>query len=175
MAGSRKEAAGTIITRINGLLRAGALKKEDRPIWYDVVSAKPPRPTPPQKEIPKIVYPEDYVRVNFYNKFADPGAATLAEDGNKTIPQNFVSRFMELHSSGNLKPDEIFDETVNRITNVDNTILITHEDIEELKERHLNPKFGAKEDNADRREKIMPKVPERVKVEELLDLTEIDN
>ena len=50
--------------RLTGLLRSGAIKEEDRPIWYDVVKAFPPRPKPPPKQnIPNILYPEDFVRV----------------------------------------------------------------------------------------------------------------
>lgn len=48
---------------MTGLLKSGAVKHEDRPIWYDVVKALPPKPIPQVREIQKVVYPEDFVRV----------------------------------------------------------------------------------------------------------------
>lgn len=52
-----------IFPSMTGLLKSGAVKQEDRPIWYDVVKALPPKPIPQVREIQKVVYPEDFVRV----------------------------------------------------------------------------------------------------------------
>ncbi|OQR77256.1 hypothetical protein BIW11_07227 [Tropilaelaps mercedesae] len=72
MAGSRVYKLGTVFSRTNGLLRAGGLKWEDRPIWYDVYEAYPPeieptflRPAPPAEPIREILYKEDAIRARF--------------------------------------------------------------------------------------------------------------
>lgn len=55
--------------RVEGLLKNGAMKPDDRPLWYDVYRAFPPavepkfaRPTPEIKPIRQILYQEDIVR-----------------------------------------------------------------------------------------------------------------
>jgi len=128
MAGSRRESVGTILTRMNGLLRAGAVKYEDRPIWYDVLKAKPPKPVPPPKEVQKIIYPEDFVRIHFYEKFADPGAANLTENGKETIPQTFISIYRDLHKKGDIEPDAMFEKAVEILKSENKAILMTHEE-----------------------------------------------
>ncbi|XP_023238079.1 28S ribosomal protein S23, mitochondrial-like isoform X1 [Centruroides sculpturatus] len=93
MAGSRLEKLGTIFSRLykfkitgfllinvncirmTGLLRSGALKKEDKPTWYDIYKAFPPLIEPifkrevSEKEITQIFYPEDVYRAKFYRKY----------------------------------------------------------------------------------------------------------
>ncbi|XP_023238082.1 28S ribosomal protein S23, mitochondrial-like isoform X2 [Centruroides sculpturatus] len=75
MAGSRLEKLGTIFSRMTGLLRSGALKKEDKPTWYDIYKAFPPLIEPifkrevSEKEITQIFYPEDVYRAKFYRKY----------------------------------------------------------------------------------------------------------
>ncbi|KAG8041212.1 hypothetical protein G9C98_002200 [Cotesia typhae] len=46
MAQSRLERIGTIFTRVQSLLKSGAVKWEDKPIWYDVYEAFPPKNEP---------------------------------------------------------------------------------------------------------------------------------
>lgn len=54
--------------RVNGLIKSGAMKIEDRPIWYDVYKAFPPESEPtyamPAKpyKVPHIFFPEDVFR-----------------------------------------------------------------------------------------------------------------
>ncbi|CAD6213851.1 GSCOCG00011095001-RA-CDS [Cotesia congregata] len=68
MAQSRLERIGTIFTRIQSLLKSGAVKSEDKPIWYVVYEAFPPKYEPrfdrvaPNVEIQDIFYKEDIVR-----------------------------------------------------------------------------------------------------------------
>ncbi|CAH1732835.1 unnamed protein product [Aphis gossypii] len=74
MAGSRLEKLGTIFTRVNGLIKSGAMKVDDRPIWYDVYRAFPPESEPhyakPSQslKIPDIFYPEDTFRATFHKE-----------------------------------------------------------------------------------------------------------
>ncbi len=56
------------IHRVRGLLRSGAMKPEDKPLWYDVYEAFPPKIEPqygrkaPDIAIRNILYPEDVIR-----------------------------------------------------------------------------------------------------------------
>ncbi|XP_005091239.1 28S ribosomal protein S23, mitochondrial [Aplysia californica] len=127
MAGSRRESVGSILTRLQGLLRAGAMKAEDRPIWYDIVKAKPPKPVPPHREVQKILYPEDFVRARFYKTYADPGATVLSNENSKSIPQKFVDRYLELHGKGETEPSRLFEETTQSLA-AEGVRLITHEE-----------------------------------------------
>jgi hypothetical protein len=53
-----------LIRRVRGLLRSGALKEEDKPIWYDVYTAFRPKydRQPPDVPLRNIFYPEDTIR-----------------------------------------------------------------------------------------------------------------
>ena len=69
MAQSRLHSFGTIFTRVKGLLRAGAMKESEKPIWYEVYEAFPPRVAvrdfPPEvlsAPIKPIFYREDKIR-----------------------------------------------------------------------------------------------------------------
>lgn len=54
--------------RVSGLLHGGALKRENKPVWYDVYQVFPPKIDPswdairPMPEIKEIFYPEDTIR-----------------------------------------------------------------------------------------------------------------
>ena len=56
------------INRIRGLIRSGALKEIDRPVWYDVYEAFPPKQEPvlnrnvQTKEPVPILYMDDFIR-----------------------------------------------------------------------------------------------------------------
>ncbi|XP_063222082.1 small ribosomal subunit protein mS23 isoform X2 [Bacillus rossius redtenbacheri] len=69
MASSRLEKIGTIFSRVTGLLRSGAMKEVDKPLWYNLYKAFPPTYEPrfdrPAPNIPirNILYPEDEIRV----------------------------------------------------------------------------------------------------------------
>ncbi|VDP15273.1 unnamed protein product [Soboliphyme baturini] len=77
---------------VTGLMKAGALKFEDRPLWYDVYSAFPPKYEPrfdrlPIKaEVKSIVYPEDIVRARFYQKYGSSKSTIFDLFNEKTKP-----------------------------------------------------------------------------------------
>ena len=54
--------------RVQGLLRSGALKPEDKPLWYEVYEAFPPKYEPkygrvsPETPVRQIFYSEDTIR-----------------------------------------------------------------------------------------------------------------
>uniref|UniRef100_A0A0B7BUG6 Small ribosomal subunit protein mS23 n=1 Tax=Arion vulgaris TaxID=1028688 RepID=A0A0B7BUG6_9EUPU len=113
MAGSRREKLGSVFTRLTGLLRSGALKEEDRPIWYDVVKAFPPKPIPSVEHVPNILYPEDFIRVHYYKTFHEPVLTVLSNEKIKSVPQRFVDKYLELQSQKTVPTEQIFDETIN--------------------------------------------------------------
>lgn len=69
MASSRLEKIGTIYSRVSGLIKSGAMKFEDRPIWYDIYQKLPPDSEPKFDQKPDltpirpIFYAEDKERV----------------------------------------------------------------------------------------------------------------
>ncbi|KAK0068810.1 28S ribosomal protein S23 mitochondrial [Biomphalaria pfeifferi] len=114
MAGSRREKLGSILSRLTGLMQSGALSSEERPIWYDIVKTLPPKPSPPQKEVPIIFYPEDFVRVHFYEKFVQTDPVMLTTHM-KTIPQRFIDKYIELHRSNAVPTSDLFQQTVSAL------------------------------------------------------------
>lgn len=58
----------SFLHRVRGLLKSGALKEEDKPIWYDIYKAFPPKYEPrydrPAPDLPlrNLFYPEDTIR-----------------------------------------------------------------------------------------------------------------
>ncbi|CAH8458950.1 unnamed protein product [Schistosoma rodhaini] len=72
MLGSRRERFASIFKRVKGMIEKGALDYEDRPLWYDVYKAFPPRVDPsydrpcPTTTVQNIIYPEDCERAAFF-------------------------------------------------------------------------------------------------------------
>ncbi|KAK3085099.1 hypothetical protein FSP39_024212 [Pinctada imbricata] len=73
--GSRVHATGTVFSRVQGLIRSGVIKPEEKPVWYNVWKAFPPRDPPmarrsaPDSVVPEILYPEDLVRAKYYKRY----------------------------------------------------------------------------------------------------------
>ncbi|XP_068206588.1 small ribosomal subunit protein mS23 [Palaemon carinicauda] len=119
MASNRLEKIGTIFTRTTGLLKSGAMKPADKPLWYDVYEAFPPKLEPrfdrkvQEKPIRNILYPEDVVRAQFYKKFSSPGTIRLSEDSHRpTLCQLFVEEYERLQSEGSTPTEKLMDEAV---------------------------------------------------------------
>ncbi|KAK0085932.1 hypothetical protein PV325_004226 [Microctonus aethiopoides] len=72
MAQSRLERIGTIFSRVTNLMKGGAMKPEDQPMWYVIYKAFPPKQEPrfdraaPNIEIKDIFYKEDIIRAKFH-------------------------------------------------------------------------------------------------------------
>ncbi|XP_076452680.1 small ribosomal subunit protein mS23-like isoform X2 [Babylonia areolata] len=116
MAGSRLEKFGTIYKRVQGLLRSGAMKPADRPMWCDVYEAFPPRDSPlyerpvPNRVVPQIMYPEDIIRVQFYKTYGNPDVVDLTKENVKTTCQRFVDKYIELLQTDGTRED-LFEAT----------------------------------------------------------------
>ncbi|KAL0893213.1 hypothetical protein ABMA27_014821 [Loxostege sticticalis] len=107
MASSRLERIGTILTRVEGLLKNGAMKPDDRPLWYDVYRAFPPavepkfaRPTPEIKPIRQILYQEDIVRAKFHSNGHGLGAVNMLNPSGETQTQRLLKQYEKLKSEG---------------------------------------------------------------------------
>ncbi|KAK7082555.1 Structural constituent of ribosome [Halocaridina rubra] len=117
MASNRLEKIGTIYTRISGLMKTGAVNIVDRPLWYDVYEAFPPKLEPSYdrkvKEIPfrKIFYPEDLIRAQFYKKYGSPGTIQLSDQNLRlSLCQLFIEEYERLKAEGNTVDEDLFNE-----------------------------------------------------------------
>ncbi|XP_062408434.1 28S ribosomal protein S23, mitochondrial [Sardina pilchardus] len=124
MAGSRLEKFGTVFTRVRDLMRAGVVKEKDKPIWYDVYAAFPPKRTPLhvkpltrkvkeiEDKVPEIFYREDVIRAEFYDTYMTGAKSIdLSKSNFVSTCQRFVDKYNELQSSGNFEEDCLFEET----------------------------------------------------------------
>lgn len=73
MAQTRLERIGTIFTRVKNLIKTGVIKEEDKPLWYDVYKAFPPKYEPrfdrpaDMTPVKNIFYEEDKIRAKFHS------------------------------------------------------------------------------------------------------------
>ncbi|XP_071535958.1 small ribosomal subunit protein mS23 isoform X1 [Panulirus ornatus] len=138
MAGSRFHKIGTIFTRTTGLMRSGAMKPQDKPLWYDIYEAFPPKYEPKfdrpvqETEIPDIFYSEDVIRAasgmsysgclcmwssfkllrKFYKKYGSPGKIILFDTKRQlTLCQLFVKEYERLQADGLFPEDQLMEET----------------------------------------------------------------
>ncbi|XP_065076159.1 small ribosomal subunit protein mS23 [Ochlerotatus camptorhynchus] len=115
MASSRLEKIGTIVSRTQGLLRSGAMKWDDRPLWYDIVKAFPPKEEPrfdrpaPNVSVKPIFYPEDIIRSKFHKQNRNQYVTNLADTRNKTATQHFVEIYQNLQQQGALDEEKVFE------------------------------------------------------------------
>ncbi|XP_067222548.1 28S ribosomal protein S23, mitochondrial isoform X1 [Chanodichthys erythropterus] len=128
MAGSRIEKFGTVFTRVRDLMRAGVIKQEEKPIWFDVYAAFPPKreplyekPARPLKKraadtVPEILYKEDEIRAKFFEVYGSgPRAFELLKPNFVSPCQKFVMKYSELESRGDVKPELLFEETAKAL------------------------------------------------------------
>ncbi|XP_051254014.1 28S ribosomal protein S23, mitochondrial [Dicentrarchus labrax] len=124
MAGSRLERVGTVFTRVRDLMRSGVIKLQQKPIWYDVYKAFPPKREPlyvkpdnrassrKQQTVPEILYREDEVRVKFYKQYKAGLAFELSKPNSVSLCQRFVDKYMALKSChSELNDSALFEET----------------------------------------------------------------
>lgn len=116
MASSKLDRIGTIFTRVSALLRTGAMKQENTPLWYEVYKAFPPtleprynrKPFP--KEIQNIFYEEDVLRAKFQKEVTLPAVNLKSNKVSHT--QIFLTLYNTLVQSG-LKEEKAYDQAVN--------------------------------------------------------------
>lgn len=100
------------------------MKPENKPIWYDLYEAFPPR-TPPEAMRPvsdepvrNILYPEDSVRALFYERFGT-GTFNLEDESYESECQKFVNEYhMVKKENPDTLEEEIFIITRKRMGNL---------------------------------------------------------
>ncbi|XP_070684885.1 small ribosomal subunit protein mS23 [Pempheris klunzingeri] len=124
MAGSRLENFGTVFTRVRDLMRSGVIKPHEKPIWYDVYQAFPPKRAPLQvkprtrpstkkeEAVPEIFYREDVIRAKFYEQYGSgPRLFDLYKSNFVSTCQRFVDKYTELQKHSELDESALFEET----------------------------------------------------------------
>ncbi|XP_067824050.1 28S ribosomal protein S23, mitochondrial [Heptranchias perlo] len=123
MAGSRLEKFGSIFTRVRDLLRSGVMKESEKPIWYDVYTAFPPKREPVyekpkerfgkvQDPVQEIFYQEDMIRAKFYEVYGNgPRAFDLTRSNFVSTCQRFVEKYQDLEAQGETNEEMLFEAT----------------------------------------------------------------
>ncbi|MBN3322570.1 RT23 protein, partial [Atractosteus spatula] len=108
---------------VRDLMRAGVVKEGDRPLWYDVYVAFPPKKEPLYQKpissfgkvadkVPDILYKEDNIRAKFYEVYGNgPRVLDLTKTSFVSTSQKFVEKYQELENQGALGEEELFEET----------------------------------------------------------------
>ncbi|XP_052740419.1 28S ribosomal protein S23, mitochondrial [Bicyclus anynana] len=106
MATTRLERIGSIFSRTEGLLLRGAIKPDDRPLWFDVYKAFPPavepkfaRPKLENLTIKPILYKEDLIRAKFHAKGQGLSVNMLNTTG-ETQTKRLIQTYQRLQSEG---------------------------------------------------------------------------
>lgn len=128
MASSRLEKIGTIYTRTTGLIKSGALRFEDRPLWYDLYEAFPPKEEPrydrpaPNIKLRQIFYEEDKIRAMFHKNNKQVGTVTLTSDA-KSLTQKFIECYRTVvNTSDSDEYSEIYKKAME-LLNIQNSKL----------------------------------------------------
>lgn len=124
MAGSRLERFGTVFTRVRDLMRSGVIKPSEKPIWYDVYEAFPPKRDPrhvkphtrpdtkKRDTVPEIFYREDEVRARFYEQYGTGSRPLdLSKSNFVSTCQRFVEKYAELKNNSEMDDSALFEET----------------------------------------------------------------
>ncbi|XP_043239692.1 probable 28S ribosomal protein S23, mitochondrial [Amphibalanus amphitrite] len=110
---------------VSGLIRSGSLNANDRPLWYDIYEAFPPRLEPrfdrpiKVKPVQPIFYQEDSVRARFQQEYGSPGTLQLRRSPAArpaSICDQFVAQFEALRGvSPQLSEQELFEAAADAL------------------------------------------------------------
>ncbi|OWF39140.1 28S ribosomal protein S23, mitochondrial-like [Mizuhopecten yessoensis] len=120
MAGSRTERIRSIFQRCQRLMGAGGLPESEKPLWYDVYAAFPPKVEPlykrpvPTKVVRNILYPEDLIRAKYFKEIYDTDLVDLRNEQETTTSQKFIDKYFELRENDRNNPD-LFAATVEAL------------------------------------------------------------
>ncbi|XP_072931871.1 small ribosomal subunit protein mS23 isoform X2 [Epargyreus clarus] len=107
MATSRLERIGTIFTRAEGLLKRGAMKPDDRPLWFDVYKAFPP--------IRPILYKEDVVRAKFHASGHGFAAMNMQNPSGETQIKKLMQQYEKLKTEG-VPENELIEKSASNVS-----------------------------------------------------------
>ncbi|XP_031849255.1 mitochondrial ribosomal protein S23 [Nomia melanderi] len=99
MAQSRLDRIGTIFSRVTALIESGAIKPINKPLWYDIYKAFPPKYEPrydrpaSQKPLKQIFYEEDIIRAQFHKDISLLPAINL-----ETKEESHTELFLKLYA-----------------------------------------------------------------------------
>ncbi|KAF7249212.1 hypothetical protein EG68_08319 [Paragonimus skrjabini miyazakii] len=117
--GSKREKFASIIRRIDGMLKNGALAHENRPVWYDVYKAFPPRVEPeysrpvPASSVRDILYLEDIERSEAFRKYQRLGLINLFKvTDNRSTISRLISKCKQIRK---MKPDITEDQLLSAV------------------------------------------------------------
>ncbi|VDM27352.1 unnamed protein product [Toxocara canis] len=146
-----KQLRHNLMYRVTGLIRAGHLKWEQRPLWYDVYAAVPPLREPiwdakfmkEGEPVRKIFYEEDIIRAKFYKRYRSVGAISIENTKTKSVSQLFIEQYkVEREQNPQMSDDELFDKTAAILQS--NGIPLSQP---RSKQRTLRRNVHSKEDN----------------------------
>lgn len=93
------------------------MKPEDKPIWYDIYKAFPPKLEPrfdrpvPSVSIQPIFYEEDKIRARFHREVKQMQSISLSSN-RQTETQMFIEIYNKLKNQGALSEDKIFETSL---------------------------------------------------------------
>ncbi|XP_074647887.1 small ribosomal subunit protein mS23-like [Tubulanus polymorphus] len=151
MAGSRLDKIGTIYSRVQGLLRAGALKDVDKPIWFDVYEAFPPKIEPkynrilPENKVKNLMVSEDFFRARFNRVYGSPGIIDLNDQKSETISERFVNECFRLYEDG-MSETRLFKMVAANLKTVHGIELKTVKQQQQEKQEKMKIEIKAKQD-----------------------------
>uniref|UniRef100_A0A3Q3WCG3 Small ribosomal subunit protein mS23 n=1 Tax=Mola mola TaxID=94237 RepID=A0A3Q3WCG3_MOLML len=109
---------------VRDLMRSGVIKPQEKPIWYDVYGAFPPKREPlhvkslirpctkKDDTVPEIFYGEDAVRARFFVLYGmGPRPFDLSKSNFVSTCQRFVEKYTEFKSYSELDDATAFEET----------------------------------------------------------------
>ncbi|CAL8071892.1 unnamed protein product [Calicophoron daubneyi] len=114
MLGSRREKFASIFRRMESLIERGAMSYEQRPLWYDVYKAFPPkveptygRPVPPA-HVRDILYQEDLERSEAFRRYQKLGLINpfKVKDDRSTLSRELRNLHPDLPTNELLKLSE---------------------------------------------------------------------
>jgi len=125
MAQSRLEKIGSVYSRISGLIKAGVIKPDQKPVWLDIYEAFPPKYeprwdrqplTPIEQPLRKIFYPEDAVRAQYYEYFGHRKEFhELSDSTTNSMSQTFIQKYETLKARGDIPSEDLFRATVDAL------------------------------------------------------------
>ncbi|XP_046744651.1 probable 28S ribosomal protein S23, mitochondrial [Diprion similis] len=122
MARSRLAKIGTIHSRTSGLLRAGAMKEEDKPLWFDIYEAFPPKDEPRfdrpivAGNIRDIFYEEDVIRAKFHKDHPTQPFLRLEDTSGLSQTQKFIAVYQQLLEEGVVEKSKLYEAAVSQVT-----------------------------------------------------------
>ncbi|KAL5015831.1 hypothetical protein ScPMuIL_005420 [Solemya velum] len=134
---------------VRGLLQSGALLPEDKPIWYDVYEAFPPKEVPthrrgvPRKNVVNILYPEDLIRAQFYKTYGNADVADLTNESVKTTCEKFIDTYMQILEGGK-SSGRVFEATT-ALLKEQGIRLRTMEEMKEMRKNRVQEESKQKE------------------------------